>query len=76
MRFSATIQKRLMYAAIPMSLPGGGRGVARLAVPIDEVAASVGRLRHIMWGALLSRWSSRWSRRRPWRRCWPARSAG
>ena len=41
MRFSATIQKRLMYAAIPMSLPGGGRGVARLAVPIDEVAASV-----------------------------------
>jgi two-component system phosphate regulon sensor histidine kinase PhoR len=52
-RFSATIQKRLMYAAIPMSLPGGGRGVARLAVPIDEVAASVSAVRHIMWGALL-----------------------
>jgi two-component system phosphate regulon sensor histidine kinase PhoR len=53
MRFSATIQKRLMYAAIPMSLPGGNRGVARLAVPIDEVAASVGAVRHIMWGALV-----------------------
>ena len=53
MRFSATIQKRLMYAAIPMALPGGARGVARLAVPIDEVAASVGAVRHIMWGALL-----------------------
>jgi two-component system phosphate regulon sensor histidine kinase PhoR len=53
MRFSATIQKRLMYAAIPMSLPGGGRGVARLAVPIDEVAASVAAVRHIMWASLL-----------------------
>ena len=37
MRYSATIQKRLMYAAVPMALPGGGRGVARLAVPLDEV---------------------------------------
>jgi two-component system phosphate regulon sensor histidine kinase PhoR len=53
MRFSATIQKRLMYAAIPMSLPGGGRGVARLAVPLDEVSAAVGAVRHIMWAALL-----------------------
>src|SRR5262249_2821606 len=52
-RFSATIQKRLMYAAVPMPLPGGVRGVARLAVPIDEVTASVGAVRHIMWGALL-----------------------
>ena len=52
MRFSATIQKRLMYTAIPMSLPGGGQGVARLAVPIDEVAASVAAVRHIMWASL------------------------
>jgi two-component system phosphate regulon sensor histidine kinase PhoR len=53
MRYSATIQKRLMYAAIPISLPGGGRGVARLAVPIDQVVASVGAVRRIMWGSLL-----------------------
>ena len=53
MRFSATIQKRLMYAASPMSLPGGRRGVARLAVPIDEVDASVAAVRHIMWGAVV-----------------------
>ena len=53
MRYSATIQKRLMYAAVPMTLPGGGRGVARLAVPIDEVTAAVGAVRHIMWGALI-----------------------
>jgi two-component system phosphate regulon sensor histidine kinase PhoR len=52
-RFSATIGKRLMYAAVPLSLPGGSRGVARLAVPIDEVAAAVDDVRHIMWGALL-----------------------
>jgi len=36
-----------------MALPGGGRGVARLAVPIDEVTAAVGQVRHIMLGALL-----------------------
>ena len=53
MRFSATIQKRLMYAAIPMALPGGGRGAARLAVPLDEVDAAVGAVRHILWGALV-----------------------
>ena len=53
MRYSATIQKRLMYAAVPMALPGGARGVARLAVPIDEVTAAVSAVRHIMLGALL-----------------------
>ena len=41
-----------MYAAIPMALPGGGRGAARLAVPLDEVEASVGAVQHILWGAL------------------------
>src|SRR5213076_1029551 len=40
-RFSATIGKRLMYAAVPLALPGARRGVARLAVPIDEVTAAV-----------------------------------
>jgi len=53
MRFSATVQKRLMYAAVPMTMPGGGRGVARLAVPIDEVTAQVAAVRRIMLGALL-----------------------
>jgi two-component system phosphate regulon sensor histidine kinase PhoR len=53
MRYSATIRKRLMYAAIPMALPDGSRGVVRLAVPIDEVTEQVGALRHIMWGSLI-----------------------
>ena len=41
-----------MYAAIPLALPGGARGAARLAVPLDEVDAAVRKLRHILWAAL------------------------
>jgi two-component system, OmpR family, phosphate regulon sensor histidine kinase PhoR len=52
-RYSATIRKRLMYAAVPMALPGGGRGAARLAVPLDEVEAAVAGVQHILWGALI-----------------------
>src|SRR5262249_36169179 len=52
-RFSATVARHLMYAAVPLALPGGGRGVARLAVPADELTAAVDGVRHIMWGALL-----------------------
>jgi two-component system, OmpR family, phosphate regulon sensor histidine kinase PhoR len=52
MRYSTTIRKRLMYAAIPMPVPGGGRGAARLAVSIDEVAGAVATVRGILWGAL------------------------
>jgi two-component system, OmpR family, phosphate regulon sensor histidine kinase PhoR len=51
-RHSATVHERLMYAAIPLALPGGGRGAARLAVPLDEVDAAVRKLRHILWAAL------------------------
>jgi two-component system phosphate regulon sensor histidine kinase PhoR len=51
-RFSATIHRRLMYVAGPMPLPGGGRGAARLAVPIDEVAGAVATVRGILGGAL------------------------
>ncbi len=51
-RYSATIHQRLMYAAIPMTLPNGARGAARLAVPLDEVDAAIARLRHILWASL------------------------
>src|SRR5581483_7623423 len=40
-RNSGTVHQRLLYAAIPLALPGGGRGAARLAVPLDEVDAAV-----------------------------------
>ncbi len=51
-RRSATVHERLMYAAIPLALPGGARGAARLAVPLDEVDAALRKLRHILWAAL------------------------
>ncbi len=51
-RNSATVHERLMYAAVPLALPGGARGAARLAVPLDEVDAAVSKLRHILWAAL------------------------
>jgi two-component system phosphate regulon sensor histidine kinase PhoR len=51
-RYSATIHQRLMYAAVPMKMPDGTRGAARVAVPLDEVAAAIARLRRILWAAL------------------------
>jgi two-component system, OmpR family, phosphate regulon sensor histidine kinase PhoR len=51
-RNSATVHERLMYAAIPLGLPGGARGAARLAVPLDQVDAAIRKLRHILWAAL------------------------
>jgi two-component system phosphate regulon sensor histidine kinase PhoR len=51
-RNSATVHERLMYGAIPLALPGGRVGAARLAVPLDAVDAAVGKLRHILWAAL------------------------
>jgi two-component system phosphate regulon sensor histidine kinase PhoR len=51
-RYSATVHQRLMYAAVPLPLPGGGRGAARLAVPLGQVEAALGRLRNILWVAM------------------------
>jgi two-component system phosphate regulon sensor histidine kinase PhoR len=45
MRWSATVHNRLMYAAVPLDVPGRGRGVARLAVPLSDVDAAVRQLR-------------------------------
>jgi two-component system phosphate regulon sensor histidine kinase PhoR len=52
MRWSATIHQRLLYAAVPLTLRDGSRGVARLAVPLDEVAAALARLRRLIWTAM------------------------
>jgi two-component system phosphate regulon sensor histidine kinase PhoR len=43
-RRSATIGRRLMYVALPMKHQGELVGVARLAVPLEEVDASIARL--------------------------------
>ncbi|MES1209721.1 MAG: histidine kinase dimerization/phospho-acceptor domain-containing protein, partial [Pseudomonadota bacterium] len=52
-RSSGTVHQRLLYAAIPLALPGGARGVARLAVPLDDVDAAVQQVQHILAIALL-----------------------
>ncbi len=51
-RNSATVHERFLYAAVPLALPGGGRGAARLAVPLDDVDAAVRQVRHILAAAL------------------------
>ncbi len=52
-RHSITVHERLLYAAVPLALPGGARGAARLAVRLDEVDAAVNRTRHALLGALV-----------------------
>jgi two-component system phosphate regulon sensor histidine kinase PhoR len=52
MRWSATVHDRLMYAAVPLVLPDGTRGAARLAVPLADVAEALRRLRHLLLAAL------------------------
>jgi two-component system phosphate regulon sensor histidine kinase PhoR len=43
-RVSATVQRRMMYVAMPMTRDGEVVGVARLAVPLVEVDAAIARL--------------------------------
>jgi len=52
-RYSNTVKTRFMYAAVPMALPGGTRGVARLAEPLDRVTATLAAPRRVLWGTLL-----------------------
>jgi two-component system phosphate regulon sensor histidine kinase PhoR len=52
MRWSATVHDRLMYAAVPLALPDGTRGAARLAVPLADVDAALRHLRHLLLAAL------------------------
>jgi two-component system phosphate regulon sensor histidine kinase PhoR len=46
-RFSQTIGYEMMYVALPVRTPSGGRmmGVVRVALPLRQIEASVGRLR-------------------------------
>jgi two-component system phosphate regulon sensor histidine kinase PhoR len=43
-RVSATVQRRMMYVAMPMKRDGDVVGIARLAVPLVEVDAAIARL--------------------------------
>jgi two-component system phosphate regulon sensor histidine kinase PhoR len=46
-RFSQTVGYEMMYVALPVRVPSGGRvmGVVRVALPLRQIEASVGRLR-------------------------------
>jgi two-component system phosphate regulon sensor histidine kinase PhoR len=46
-RFSQTVGYEMMYVALPVNTPSGGRvmGVVRVALPLRQIEASVGRLR-------------------------------
>lgn len=46
-RFSDTVGYEMMYAALPVTDPAGGRviGIVRVALPLRQIEASVGRLR-------------------------------
>jgi two-component system phosphate regulon sensor histidine kinase PhoR len=46
-RFSQTVGYEMMYVALPVKTPSGGRvmGVVRVALPLRQIEASVGRLR-------------------------------
>jgi two-component system phosphate regulon sensor histidine kinase PhoR len=52
MRWSSTVKDRLMYAAVPLALPDGTHGAARLAVPLADVDAALRGLRHVLFAAL------------------------
>jgi two-component system phosphate regulon sensor histidine kinase PhoR len=52
MRWSATVHDRLMYAAVPLTMPDGTRGAARLAVPLADVDEALQQLRHLLLVAL------------------------
>jgi two-component system, OmpR family, phosphate regulon sensor histidine kinase PhoR len=52
-RYSATVHRRMMYAAAALPLPDGTIGAARLAVPLEEVDAAVLHLRELLLGALV-----------------------
>ncbi|MCB0200773.1 MAG: HAMP domain-containing protein [Caldilineae bacterium] len=45
MRFSATLGQEMMYGAVPISVDGQTIGLARVALPLDQIERSVARLR-------------------------------
>jgi two-component system phosphate regulon sensor histidine kinase PhoR len=52
MRWSAPVHDRLLYAAVPLALPDGSRGAARLAVPLADVDAALHHLNRLFLVAM------------------------
>lgn len=51
MRYSSTLRTNLMYAAAPIEVDGRVVGVARLAVPLQDLQEEIQILRRTVWGA-------------------------
>jgi len=52
-RYSRTVGYEMMYVAVPVTLEGRVRGVARVALPLREIEANVARLRWAVVSAAL-----------------------
>ncbi len=50
-RYSQTLQREVMYAAVAVTGPNGAVGVVRVALPIEEIEANVNRLNRTLWVA-------------------------
>ena len=53
-RHSATLEKDLLYVAVPITREGATLGVARVALPVSEIQASANRLVAIVATALVA----------------------
>lgn len=54
-RWSNTVHRRMMYAAVPFRQGGRVAGIARLAIPLTEVDEAIGRLRQlVLLGSVLA----------------------
>ncbi|MEA3339754.1 MAG: ATP-binding protein [Chloroflexota bacterium] len=52
-RYSRTVRYEMMYVAVPVTLEGRVRGIARVALPLREIEANVARLRWAVLSAAL-----------------------
>jgi len=52
-RYSRTVGYEMMYVAVPVTLEGRVRGIARIALPLRQIEANVARLRWTVLSAAL-----------------------
>lgn len=52
-RYSMTVRRRMMYAAVPIVQRGAPAGTARVALPLTEVDQAIAQIRRTLWTAAL-----------------------
>jgi len=53
-RYSSTLERRMMYVALPFVVDGALEGVVRASMPLSDIEAAVGNLRRNIWLTFLS----------------------